>query len=111
MADYNKAPIVKWAVINETNSGDKEIVAAVAGKKISVHAMCLGVSANGTIRFESGAGGTALTGIMDVKTAASPNWHLAYSNVPWFQTAAGAALSIEAVITGDVDGFIVYSEE
>ena len=55
----------QYAMIDVSTLGDNTIVAAVTGKKIRVLAVVL--VANGganTIRFESAAGGTPLTGHM-----------------------------------------------
>ena len=97
----------KSKVINETNSGDKQIVAAVTSTAINVHAFVVTVTAAGVYRWESGAGGTALTGIMNV--AADDTIVFPFSEVPWFSAAVGVALSME-VGAGDIDGHIIYSE-
>jgi len=57
------APDVKYAVIDAA-SGDTSLVAAVTGKKIRVISFMLVGGGAATARFESGAGGTALTGQM-----------------------------------------------
>ena len=98
----------KSAVINETNAGDKEIVAAVSSTILNVHAFVLTTTAAGVYRWESGAGGTALTGIMNV--AADDTIVFPFSEVAWFSTAAGSSLSMELAVTGDVDGVLIYSE-
>ena len=98
----------KSAIINETNAGDKAIVSAVAATTINVHGYVFTTTAAGVYRWESGAGGTALTGIMNV--AADDTIIFPFSEVPWFSTAAGSALSMELAVTGDVDGVLIYSE-
>lgn len=56
----------KFAAISITSAGENNtLVAAVAGKKIRVLAFAMsGGTLSGTVRFEDGAGGTALTGAM-----------------------------------------------
>ena len=98
----------KSAVIDETNTADKEIVAAVSGVIINVHAFVITATAAGTYRFESGAGGTALTGVMNFNT--DDTIVFPFSEVPWFATAAGSSLSMELADTGDIDGVLIYSE-
>ena len=98
----------KSAVINETNTGDKEIVAAVTSTVLNVHAFVVTVTAAGVYRFESGAAGTALTGIMNFNT--DDTIVFPFSEVPWFSTAAGSSLSMELAVTGDIDGVLIYSE-
>lgn len=98
---------VKRAIISGT-AGDVTAVAAVAGKKIRVLDFYIRQSAAGTVRFESGAGGTALTGLMVTTTAdlvISPGFN-PYGH---FETVAGALLNIE-VGTGAVHGWLVYQE-
>jgi hypothetical protein len=54
------------AVIDHAASGDNTLVAAVAGKKIRVISYTLVAAGAVTVRFESGASGTALTGQMSL---------------------------------------------
>lgn len=100
--------IYKSVAINETDAGDKEIVAAVTGGKIQIHGLWVGADAiNMTVKFESGAGGTALTGVIAITTTKFLS--IPFSEVPWGATAAGAALSLKVTGTGDVDGVLIYS--
>jgi hypothetical protein len=100
---------VKFAAINENGAADKEIVAAVTGRKITVVSMVLNANAASAVRFESGAGGAALTGVMNL-TAAS-NLVLPYNPAGWFETVAAQALSMElAGGSSEVDGCLSYIE-
>jgi len=99
--------VVKRAIISGP-AGDVAAVSAVAGKKIRCLFFYIRQSAGGTVRWESAAGGTALTGVMVTTTAdlvvsgeLNPFGH--------FETAAGEALSIEAG-TGAVMGWLLYQE-
>jgi hypothetical protein len=95
---------VKYAVINAA-SGDNSIVAAAgSGVKIRVLDVTLVSSGTSDCRFETGAGGTALTGIM--KLVANSGFSTGYCPVGHFETGDNAALSLEA--TGDIDGWLTY---
>ena len=106
MADGNI--VFKSAVINETNAGDKSIISAVANTILNVHALQMNATMAGTWRFEDGAAGTALTGISNM--GADVEILLPFSEVPWFSTSSGNALSMELTGTGDIDGVMIYSE-
>ena len=97
---------IKYAFIDHAASGDNEIVAAVAGKKIRVLAWHVTVSGTTTIRFESSAGGTALTGQM----AGTANAELTepWNPCGWFETVAGESLNMELSAAVSVDGALVY---
>ena len=105
----------KYAVIDAALSGDNTLVAAIAAaagraaRKIRV--LALHVTMTGTlvtIRFESGAGGTALTGQM--QPLAGNSITLPFSPVGWFETAAGELLNMELGGAQSVDGVVVYAE-
>lgn len=101
----------KFAIISGATSGDNTLVAAVASKKIRV--LALHVTASGTaaatkIRFESGAGGTALTGQMDIAQYAG--FTLPFNPVGWFETASGVLLNMELDAAEQTDGMLVYVE-
>ncbi len=98
----------KFAVIDHATSGDNTVVSAVAGKKIRVLAAFLVAAGTATVRFESGAGGTALTGQMSL--VANTGFVLPYNPVGWFETAAAALLNIELSAAESVDGCVVYIE-
>lgn len=100
--------VVKRAIIDHAGSGDNELVAAVSGKKIRVHDVVLISSGTVTVRFESGAGGTALTGQMQL--TAQTGFAPGFSPVGHFETAAGAALNLELSGAVSVDGWLVYQE-
>lgn len=99
----------KFAAIAAATAGDNTLVAAVTAKKIRVLAMVLVASggANST-RLESGAGGTALTGVMDL--AADGQLVLPYNPLGWCETAAGALLNLELSAATAVAGALTYVE-
>ena len=98
----------KFAAINVASSGDNTIVAAVVDKKIRVLQVLLTAGAAVNVRFEDGAGGTALTGIMEV--AANGGFVLPFSPVGWFETGTNTILNLELSAAQNVDGIIVYVE-
>lgn len=97
----------KFAVIDDAGAGDNEIVAAVTGKIIQVWAYAIVASAAVNVRFESSAGGDALTGQMQFG-AKGEGISLGSSLVPLFETAAGALLNMELSDTVSVDGHLTY---
>lgn len=100
--------VVKYAVIDAAASGDNTLVSAVTGKKIRVLSAFLVASNTVTVRFESGASGTALTGQMVL--GASTVVPFAYNPHGHFETAAGALLNLELSGAVSVDGCLTYIE-
>jgi hypothetical protein len=98
----------KFAVIDVASAGDNTLIAAVVGKKIRVLSYTIIASADVTVRFESGAGGTALTGQMQV--AGNGGVHVAYSSVGHFETATNTLLNLELSGATSVDGHLTYIE-
>lgn len=96
-----------FAKVDAASSGDNTIVAAVAGKKIRV--LCGSLTMTGTavtIRFESAAGGTALTGQMT--PAQGQTIPITYCPMGNFETVAGELLNLELGGAQSVDGWLVY---
>lgn len=99
----------KFAVIDTAASPDTTLLAAVSGKKIRVLALHLTASGGAnTVRFESGTGGTALTGQKSM--AANAELVLPFCPVGWFETAAATLLNIELSAATSVDGGFTYVE-
>ena len=100
------------AAISGASSGNNTIVGAVADKKIKVLSVCLVATAAVTVRFESGADGTALTGVMSldaksgfvINAPADPNMH-------WFETGVNTLLNMELGGAVQVSGFMTYYTE
>ena len=101
---------IKRAIVSGATNGDNTIVAAVTAKKIKVLGLVLVAASTVTIRLESGASGTALTGVMTVTTADNPVIVLPMSSPGnhWVETAAGALLNMELSDTVQVSGCVVY---
>jgi hypothetical protein len=97
-----------FAAIDVAGSGDNTLVAAAgSGNKIRVHSCVLVSSGTVNVRFESGAGGTALSGQMNL--VANTGFVLPFSPVGWFETAANTLLNLELSGAVSVDGSLVYS--
>lgn len=98
----------KFAKIAASTNGDNTLVAAVVGKKIRV----LGYNfiANGTVnaKFQSGAGGTDLTGLK--YCVANMGISVAFSPVGWFETASNTLLNLNLSAGIAVGGELVYVE-
>lgn len=98
----------KFAVIDAATSGDNTILAAVSAKKIRVLSLFLVAAGAVTVRFESGASGTALTGQMNL--AANGGFVLPFNPVGWFETASNTLLNLELSGAVSVDGSLTYVE-
>jgi hypothetical protein len=88
---------------------DNTLVAAVTGKRIRVLAFVASLTGTApTARFESGTGGTALTGAFIPNTGLMVE--LPYNPVGWFETAAGALLNLElGGTTPSAQGVLIYA--
>ncbi len=95
-----------FEVIDDASSGDNTLVAAVTGKKIRVLSLILVSAGTMTVRFESGASGTALTGQMSLVDTAG--FVLPYNPRGWFETAAGSLLNLELSGATSADGCLQY---
>jgi hypothetical protein len=99
---------LKRAVIAAGTSGNNTIVAAVPGKIIRVYQLLLVSAGEVTTRWESAAGGTALTGFMPL--VASSGYAPSFCPVGHFETVEGELLNLELSATITVGGWIVYGE-
>lgn len=97
-----------YAPIDCGSSGDNTIVAAHANKKIRVLAVALVAQGNVDVRFEDGAGGSALTGQMTL-VADGSSLVLPFSPEGWFEGTKNVLLNLELSGAVNVDGCIVYS--
>jgi hypothetical protein len=93
-------------------SADNTLVAAAgAGIKIRVVQLVLVASGGANnVRLESGTGGTALTGVMNL--AANGQLILQHNSAGWCETAANALLNLElsaATAVGGVLGYVLIS--
>ena len=107
--DFRDVQLVKRAAIDAASSGNNTLVAAVTGKKIRVLALAITMTGTAvTIRFEDGAGGTALTGQRQPTQGQTVT--LPFNPVGWFETSAATLLNLELGGAQSVDGVLVYIE-
>ena len=99
---------VKYAKIDAASSGDNTLVSAVTAKKIRVLSLYYLAAGTVSVRFESGASGTALTG--QAEHTAQTGAVLNRNADGWFETAAGALLNMELSGAVSVDGALTYIE-
>jgi hypothetical protein len=92
---------VKRVAIDIASAGTSDLVAAVSGKRITVHAVVLTLASESTAQFLSAA--NALTGVMTLKGVVVP-----MSGIAYLETAIGEALRI--TVGAAADGFLVYDE-
>ena len=108
LRDGANALTPKFAIIDAATSGDNTLVAAVAVKKIRVLALFLVSAGTVNVRLESGAGGTALTGQMNL--VANTGFVLPFNPAGWFETASNTLLNLELSAAISVDGALTYVE-
>lgn len=92
---------MKRVAIDIASAGTEDLVAAVSGKRITVHAIVLTLASESTAQFLSAA--NALSGVMTLKGVA-----LSLNGIAYFETAIGEALRI--TVGAAADGFLVYDE-
>jgi hypothetical protein len=95
------------AKIDTSSSGNNTLVAAVAGYKIRVHNIVLVSAGTNSVKFQSGASGTDLTG--DLNLTASTGFAPGFDPIGHFETAAGSLLNMVLTAAVSVDGWLTYS--
>lgn len=98
----------KFAAIAASSSGNNTLVAAVNPKKIRV--LALSLISNGTVnvKFQTGAGGTDLTGLYYL--VANAGFVLPYNPTGWFETASNTLLNANLSGAVAVGGCLTYVE-
>lgn len=99
---------LKFAAIAASSSGNNTLVAAVTSKKIRVLALYLVSNGTVNVKFQSGAGGTDLTGLAYL--VANTGFVLPYNPVGWFETAVTTLLNANLSAAIAVGGSLVYVE-
>jgi hypothetical protein len=99
---------IKYAAISGATSGNNTLVAAVSGKKIRVLSLYLNTVSAVTVRFEDGAGGTALSGVMSLPDTGG--MVLPHNEGGWFETTAGTLLNMELGGALQTSGGLAYIE-
>jgi hypothetical protein len=107
--DGTTALVPKFAVIAASSSGNNTLVAAVASKKIRV--LAYNFIGNGAVnaKFQSGAGGTDLTGLKYI-AAAGGGICAPYNPLGWFETASNTLLNLNLSGAVAVGGELTYIE-
>ena len=96
----------QFALISAAGSGDNTIVAAVTGKRIRVIGLFMVAAGAVVARFESAAGGTALTGAMSMITGVPIS---VYNPLGLFeQDVVSELLNLELGAAVQVSGFLTY---
>ena len=98
---------VLHAVIDHAASGDNTIVAAVAAKRILVVAYTIVAAGAVTVRWESGASGTALTGQMSLAANGGVSTGEAMGG-QFAPCATNTLLNLELGGAVSVDGHVSY---
>lgn len=106
-ADGYSSQIVKYAAISGAASGNNTLVAAVAGKKIRVYNIVLISAGTMTVKFQSAAGGTDLTGAMTV--AAGTGFAPGFDPTGHFETVAGELLNLVLSGATQASGWMKYA--
>lgn len=98
----------KYAALALSSSGNTTVIAAVTSKKIRV--LALSMIANGTvnIKFQTGTGGTDLTGLYYL--LANTGAVLPFNPVGWFESASGVLLNANLSAAIAIGGSITYIE-
>lgn len=98
---------IKFAAISGATSGNNTLVAAVTGKKIRVISMVAIPTAAVGFRLESAAGGTALTGVIELTATGIV---LPHNPSGWLETVAAQLLNMELDAATQVSGMLSYQE-
>lgn len=99
---------VKYASISAATSGNNTLVAAVTGKKLRVLSLTLVATTAVTVKFQSAAGGTDLTGAMPL--GANGVLPMARNDDGHFETVAGQLLNLVLGGNVQVSGCLTYVE-
>lgn len=98
----------KFAAIAASASGNNTLLAAVTSKKIRVLALYLVSNGTVNVKFQSGAGGTDLTGLAYL--VVNTGFVLPFNPVGWFETASNTLLNANLSAAIAVGGSLVYVE-
>ncbi len=100
---------IRYAVVDVTDaSGDHTLVAAVAGRRILLLSCVMIAAGSVNIRLEDGAGGTALSGEMNLTT--NSGFSASFNEGGWCVTGTNTLLNLETSANISVDGFLTYVE-
>lgn len=106
--DVARSQRIKRKVISASSNGDNTVIAAVTGKVLRVYQVCLMAAGTTTVRWESGASGTALTG--QIPLIVNAGYAPPFCPFGHFETAEAALLNLELSAGVAVTGWLVYAE-
>ena len=98
----------KFVAISAATSGNNTLLAAVSGKKIRVLSYTLVCTSAVTAKFQSGAGGTDLTGAMPF--GANGGVSVPFNPVGHFETGSAVLLNLVLGSAVQVSGHLCYVE-
>lgn len=97
---------VLYASISGASSGNNTLIAAASGLKIRVISLAIVAASAVTVRFQSGASGTALSGIQSLITGTP--YVLPYNPAGHFETAVNTLLNMSLGGAVQVSGHMTY---
>jgi|GEM_PF-1635448 len=106
--DGTTALTPKFAAISASASGNNTVVSAVTSKKIRVLAYNFIAAGTVNAKFQSGAGGTDLTGLK--YCVANSGLVAPYNPAGWFETASNTLLNLNLSAAVAVGGELTYVE-
>lgn len=109
----SSARVTPVSVVSISSATDTTLVAAQPGFKVRVWQFVLQnthATTDVTVTFKSNAGGTAISGAHLLK-AAGGSFALPYSEMAYYTSASGEALTITTSAAGVVAGTVNYSVE
>lgn len=103
--------VVKSALVAAGTTENRDLVAAVTGRRIRLLSLVANGNGAASFRLESGAAGTALTPVFAVSLASAlGTMVLPFNEQGYVETAAGAALSVEHTGAGTMAYLANYIE-
>lgn len=101
---YSRIPYLKSVAINFISSGDNEIVAAQANKRILIHRLFLVCGGSTNLTFKRGS--TSLSGAIPMATNGGITFDI--TGEPWFATDLSEAFNIGSSSGVQVSGTCYY---
>lgn len=98
----------KFVAIAASGSGNNTVLSAVSGKKIRVLALQLMAAGTVNAKWQSGAGGTDLTGLAYL--IVNTGMVLPFNPAGWFETGATTLLNLNLSAAIAVGGCLTYIE-
>ncbi len=104
----SRLPGLKRVKIDTASAGNNTIVAAVTNRIIRVYSVVVIAGGAVNVKFQSGAGGTDLSGLLTLgaSTGFAPGW----CPVGHFETDASTLLNLNLSGAVQVGGWLVYGE-